>query len=168
MVGVIAVAILFVTASARAASSSQRGVLRSDLAIQWLAPPTPQYWWGGLTGDITGMVKFLGNPDESGPFSKGVVGHFHEIFWVCIGEPVTTYGCQNPEEGSYITGVDEGVYAYASPTGLWHFMANGWVTGASNDYAYLIGYKYQENGYTSDPADPVATYGWATAILAPA
>ncbi len=113
------------------------------------------------------MVKYLGNPDESGPYSKGVVGHFHEIFWVCIGEPVTTYGCQNPEEGSYITGVDEGVYAYASPTGQWHFMANGWVTGASADYAYLIGYKYIENGWTTDPADLVATYGSATAVFAP-
>jgi len=164
----MAFVILFMAAPARAVPSDRHGALRSDLTIQWLAPPTPQYWWGGLKGDITGMVKFLGNPDESGPSSKGVAGHFHEIFWICVGEPVTTYGCQNPEQGPYITGVDEGVYIWNSPTGHWKFQANGWVTGASTEYTYLIGYKYPENGWTGDPMDPLATYGWAQAFFAPA
>ena len=52
--------------------------------------------------------------------------------------------------------------------GTGYFMANGSVTGAAPDYAFMIGYTYFENGWTTDPYDPVLTTGEAEAFLAPA
>ena len=163
---VVVMAFLFVAAPVSAKPSDHPGAVRFHVSIEWIVPG-PEYWWGGVSGGMTGMVKYLSDPNGN-PRGSGIIGHFYEVFTICIGKPVVAYGCDNPEEGSYITGVDTGVYDVKPDAGKWHFMANGWVTGASPDYAYMIGYKYFENGWTTDPYDPVLTTGEAEAFLAPA
>lgn len=161
---VVLMAFLFTAVPARAASHP--GALRFDLSISLTAEQG--YWWGSLTGPFTGMVTYKGDPEHT-PWGSYYVLHFYEVFTVCIGVPVTPSGCQTPST-SYISGVDQGVYLYQNGSGKYHFMAQGWVTDASDDYAYLIGYKYQENGWTTTAWQfpDVAVYGEATAFMAPA
>jgi len=159
-------AFLFMAVPANAAGSSDHGALHFDLSITLTAEQG--YWWGGLTGPFSGMVTYKGDPDHTA-WGSYYVGHFYEVFTICVGEPVTPTGCPEPE-GSYITGVDQGVYLYQNGSGKWHFIAQGWVTGASADYAYLIGYEYRENGWTTNPWEfpNVALYGVGTAHMTPA
>ena len=160
-----AIAMLFafvcMSLPAAAVPSGQHGALHADLTLTWSEPPG--YWWGGLTGDINGMATYLPDYTQTGR-NTGVIGHFYENFTICFGLTPTPTGC-NPPTGSYIIGKDHGVYNIQPDRGKWHFMASGWVTGASSDLAYLIGYKYHENGWTTSPYDPV-TYGEGTVLLA--
>lgn len=163
---VMAIALLWFAVPATAAPPSSSGTLRFDISIEFTDPQF--YWWGSAQGGINGLVKYEGNPDDPNWFG-GVspAAHFHEVFTICPGFSGAPEACTT-ESTSYITGVDEGVYLFLSGSGKWHFMANGWVTGASPDYAYLIGYKYFENGWTTDPnAATLPIHGEAAAFMAP-
>ncbi len=163
---VLGIALLWVSLPAAAVQPGGQGVVRLEITISWSDPPG--YWWGTVSGGISGMVKYDPNPDEPnwfGGLSPAV--HFHEVFTICVGEDATPLGCSLPT-GSYITGVDEGIYLFMTGSGKWHFVAYGWVTDASPDLAYLIGYAYHENGWTTDPNLEPPIVGSATGIMAPA
>ncbi len=162
----LGVALLGMSIPVAATPSHDPGAVQLVITISFTDPPG--YWWGSVSGDLSGMVKFPGNPDEPNWFG-GVspAAHFHELFTICVGEGPTPDGCSGTT-GSYLTGVDEGVYLFMSGSGKWHFVASGWVTGASSDLAYLIGYAYHENGWTTDPNLGLPIVGSASAFIAPA
>lgn len=105
-------------------------------------------WVGTVTGDLEGAVRFDGDPAHEG-WGQGAAWHFYEVFTI------------SPSGGGFIVGTDAGVYNLK--TGM--YMANGRVTSASPEYAYLIGYKFHELGVTTDPSvEPI--YGEGEAFLA--
>ena len=161
-------ALMFVMMPARAAPSGKSGALHARVSIVWTDPPAA--WWGPMTGDIEGMAIYPPDPERpnwvSSYHENHLVVHFHELFTICIGEVAKPDGCQNPE--SYITGHEEGVYVLNPPFQKWHFQAHGWVTGASADYAYMIGWKYIENGWVGGPYSSNPGVGVASALIAPA
>jgi hypothetical protein len=83
----------------------------------------------------------------------GKVEHYFEIF------KITTATGE-------IWGHEKGVYNFMSN---FKFNADGWVTSATGEWASLVGYKFHEIGWTTDPNDPNATaiYGPSTMFLAP-
>lgn len=170
---VAAFALTYLAVPAQAAHSDKTGALHAELDIVWTDPPAA--WWGSITGDVNGMAIFPPDPERenwlSGPHSDHAaayfVVHYHEVFTICFGEVARPDGCQQPT--SYITGHEEGVYVI-TPYQDNHFQSRGWVTGASPDYAYMIGWKYLENGWViaADPTDPNFGHGLADVVLAPA
>ena len=163
-VAVVAIAFLCVALPTNAAACHHYPrVLHAHMNIAWTDPPG--YWWAGLTGDINGMSIYQPDPDHENWITGNVV-HFYEVFAICFGMAPTPMGC-NPPTGSYVIGNDHGLYDINPNAVRWHFVATGWVTGASPDMAYLIGHRYYENGWTTSPYDP-ETFGVATVLLIPA
>ncbi len=162
---VLGIALLWASLPVAAVPSEDSGIVRLEISVSWTDPP--QYWWGRASGDISGMVKYEANPEET-PWWGGMspAGHFYEVFTICPGFSGDPEACTT-ESASYITGVDQGVYLWMTGSGKWHFMAYGSVIDASPDFAYLIGYAYHENGWTTDPnlGPPIA--GSASALMAP-
>lgn len=107
-------------------------------------------WVGTVSGDITGAVRFGGDPAHES-WGSGTAWHFYEVFTI------------EPESGGWIEGTDAGVYIMAN--GM--YAANGWVTDASPEWEYLIGYKFHESGFTTDP-NTLPVIGDAHAFIAPA
>lgn len=162
-------ALVYLAMPAQAAPSAKPGALHAEIDIVWTDPPAA--WWGSMTGDINGMSIYPPNPDHpnwvSGHAETHILIHFHELFTICVGEVAKPDGCQQPT--SYITGYEEGVYVLNPPAMEYHFQAHGWVTGASADYAYMIGWKYLENGAViADPLNPNVGHGFAKVLIAPA
>ena len=106
------------------------------------------------------MVAYTGDPAHTN-WVSGTVAHFYEVFTLFLGQDTNPRIEPLPGE-SYITGTDAGVYNLK--TGF--FMADGWVTDASPDYEYLIGYKYHERGVTTDPSGDEVS-GEGKAFMAP-
>lgn len=152
---VIAIALGSTLALTGPASADEPAMLRMDIEITWSDPPG--YWWGGVEGDVTGMVTYTAWPGHEG-YATGQAAHFFETFTICVGEPVTMSGCTDPTEGEYIVGTLQGLYSLKGSAGKWTFRANGVVTDASPEWEFLIGYRYHENGVTTSPFEAV-TYG---------
>jgi hypothetical protein len=96
------------------------------------------YWLGSVTGCmLKGTVLFV-ETDQN--FDAGKSGHFFETFTIW------------PESGGEIRGENAGVWNFST----FKFRANGRVTGASEEWADLVGYKFHEMGRTTDPFDPEA------------
>lgn len=96
------------------------------------------HWVGTITGDIEGTVEFWEIWEEN--YVVGATEHFFETF------RITT-------DSGIISGVDRGVWNFAT----FKFRALGWVTEASGDWAYLVGYKFHEMGITSQFPPPEGT-----------
>jgi len=121
--------------------------LRCEMELTFdLGLPDP-HWIGTVTGDIEGTIEFWEFWDQN--YVVGKTEHFFERFLI------TTDG------GDTIEGFDQGVWNFGT---TFKFRANGWVTEASGDWAYLVGYKMFEIGMTS-PFPPSPVYGTATMIL---
>lgn len=98
------------------------------------------FWFGTVSGcSLEGTIKFVHGEKEN--YGKGKTWHFYENFIIW------------PASGGVIEGTDEGVWNFST----FKFRANGWVTSASGDWAYLVGYKFHEIGTTSNP-DAVAVH----------
>jgi hypothetical protein len=92
-----------------------------------VAVPYPdECWLGRIEGDIDGLAAFWGT-DQT--FDVGAAHHFFEVFVIL------------PDSGGWIRGTDRGI---VPPT--LRFMALGWVTSASPEWAHLVGSKYFESG----------------------
>jgi len=107
--------------------------------------PDP-HWIGTVIGDINGKIEFWEQPEN---YVVGKTEHFFEKFLITTADGM-------------IEGFDGGVWNF--PT--FKFRANGWVTVASSDWAYLIGYKMHEIGTTSPfPPIPPETVVIGTATM---
>lgn len=89
-------------------------------------------WYGTVEGDITGTVAFW---ETDANYIAGKWMRFFEVMTI------------QPEAGGYINGIQRGTWSLKTGS----FSTSGWVTSASAEWAYLIGYRYHEAGTTSDP-----------------
>ena len=110
------------------------------------APPNDCFWSGTVEGDINGNIAIHEFWDLM--FFPGKTEHFFEYFTISV------------DSDSWVSGVDQGVWNM----GTQKFRANGEITDASSDLAYLIGYQLHELGYTS--GGPIVT-GIADLALTP-
>jgi hypothetical protein len=86
-------------------------------------------WDGSLTGDIAGSITIF----EEGATLPGKTEHFRET-WIIE----TAYGS--------ISGFDEGVWSFVN----FKWVANGGVTAATGDWAYLVGCNMRYRGTTTE------------------
>jgi hypothetical protein len=108
------------------------------------------HWIGTLSGcELAGTIEYW-ETDQN--YVVGKTEHFFEIFKITTPNGV-------------ISGWDNGVWNFST----FKFRAEGRVTAAYGDWAFLLGYKFHEMGTTTDPFDPNATviYGPSTMFLAP-
>ena len=96
-------------------------------------PEVGLFWYGTVSGcSLEGTIQFVEKPEN---YVSGKAEHFFEDFTIW------------PASGGEIIGTDAGVWNFST----FKFRANGWVTSASEDWAYLVGYKFHEMGTTSNP-----------------
>ena len=105
------------------------------------------YWMGEITGDLTGTVYFWEKMPD--PYIVGKVMHFSEDFYIDFGN-------------GWVSGYDKGVWNFATLK----FRATGWVTDGSENYEYLIGSKFHEEGFTTNP-DVLPITGEGTSFIGP-
>jgi hypothetical protein len=106
------------------------------------------HWVGNLSGcPIAGTVEYW---ETDLNFSVGKTEHFFEEF--LITTPTGT-----------ISGMEKGIWNFAT----FKFRAEGWVTKATGEWTYLVGYKFHEMGTTTDPNIGTAIYGPSTMFLTP-
>ncbi len=105
--------------------------LSIDMRTCGPAPPNDCFWSGTVAGDISGNIEIREFWDQM--FFPGYTEHFFEYWTLTV------------DSNSWISGVDAGVWNM----GTQKFRANGVVTDASADLAYLIGYHLHEMGVTS-------------------
>jgi len=106
------------------------------------------YWKGQITGDITGTVYFWENWEKN--YVVGKVEHFFEEFYIDLGN-------------GWVSGYDKGVWNFAT----FKFRAHGFVTAASENYAYMIGNVFFEEGTTTDPDLGLPITGTARCFIGP-
>jgi hypothetical protein len=106
------------------------------------------YWKGTTTGALTGTVYFWEKMCD--PYIVGKVMHFSEDFYISLGD------------GEWVSGYDKGVWNFATLK----FRATGWVTDASENCEYLIGSKFHEEGFTTNP-DILPIIGTGTCFIGP-
>ncbi len=115
-----------------------------------LTPVEDPHWIGTLSGcGLAGTVEYW---ETSRNYIVGKTEHFFELF------KITT-------PGGVISGWDNGVWNFST----FEFRAQGEVTAATGEWAYLLGYKFHESGTTTDPNAPGATSinGVSAMFLAP-
>jgi hypothetical protein len=138
----LAVILAFTLALIPAVSAHPIKPVYCDVTLTW----TGAMWTGDISGDIEGTFQVLldGAPifpggDPAAPPPPGMTEHFAEN-WV-----ITT-------DNGVIEIYDEGVWTFNT----FKFRANGRVTSATEDYAYLEGAKVKIMGTTSSlAADPI-------------
>lgn len=128
-------ALVLASAPAALALESESLTAEMQISIDLSVPFKKIHWEGPLTSDIEGTIEFWEHWDQN--YVVGGTEHFFETFII-----ETKHGT--------ITGVDEGVWNFAT----FKFRANGWVTDATGDWAYLVGYKFHEMGTTSQFPPP--------------
>lgn len=139
-----------VMASAPAVAAAETEPLRGEMTISVVFPECPDcHWAGTISGDIVGTIELWEIWDKI--FVVGSTEHYFETFKITTSTGV-------------ISGVDQGLWNFAT----FKFRANGWVTEATGDWAYLVGYKVHEMGTTSapPPAGPPLVTGTASWFLA--
>jgi opacity protein-like surface antigen len=105
--------------------------------IQTNEPGIQPDWYGTVSGCILeGNITFTETNEN---YVAGKTGHFFEDFVI------------HPASGGEIVGYNGGVWNFST----FKFRANGYVTSASEEWAYLVGYKYHEMGVTSSPDEPI-------------
>lgn len=140
-------ALVFTSAPVASAQESEPLRAEMEISIDLSVPSADIHWEGPLTGDIEGAIEFWEHWDEN--YVVGGTEHFFETFII-----TTDHGT--------ITGVDAGVWNFAT----FKFRANGWVTEATGDWAYLVGYKMHEMGTTTAfPPPPGSTTVSGTATM---
>lgn len=125
-----------------------------DMTITYDFSPgiSDPHWIGTLHGPVLdgAKVEFWEKPAN---FVVGKTEHFFETMLITIGDDT-------------IGGDDSGVWNFST----YKFRANGWVTDATGPWAYLVGYKAHETGFTTafPPTDgSYVVHGTGTFWLAP-
>ncbi len=139
-----------------AATSIEKGTGRivCDAFITYDSSPgiDDPHWIGTLKGGALDGAK-IEFWEKSDNYLAGKTEHFFEKMLITIG-------------GDTISGDDAGVWNFST----FKFRANGRVTDATGPWAYLVGYKMHEMGFTTEVPPPEGTYvinGTATFWLAP-
>lgn len=122
--------------------------LSIDMGACGPAPPNDCFWSGTIEGAINGNIEIREYWNLM--FLPGNTEHFFEYFKISVGA------------GSWVSGVDAGVWNM----GTQKFRANGEITDASADLAYLIGYHLHEMGYTYAGSGTIV-HGLADVKIAP-
>jgi hypothetical protein len=137
---VLLVTLLFVLVSAVSAKPDSAAPIECVLDIAYDEhAPGDFYWLGTVTGcSIEGTVEFRENEARE-YYETGNMAHFFEVF--------TIY----PDSGGEIHGFNNGIWNFSN----FNFRAQGRVTKASEEWAYLEGSKYHEMGTTGNPEDPL-------------
>jgi len=147
-VTVLMVAFLLVSSAAVAAQPSGSAAIKCVLDITYDAHDECEEvvpcWFGTVTGprcSVAGEIRFDAVEEEYS--YPGNTMHFVEVFTL------------EPYSGGEIHGKDWGVWNMAT----FKFRAQGWVTSASEEWEHLVGSRYHEIGWTSNPADglPITT-----------
>ena len=134
LVTVLMVALLFVSSAAVAAQPSGSAAIKCVLDINY----NGAYWLGTVTGprcSVEGEIRFDAVEEEY--FYPGKTMHFVEEFTIW------------PDSGGVIHGKDSGVWNMTT----FKFRAQGWVTDATPEWEHLVGSRYHEIGWTSNPDD---------------
>jgi hypothetical protein len=134
VITVLMVAFLFVASAPVAAQPSGSGAIKCVLDIEY----NGAFWFGTVTGprcSVEGTIRFDAVEDEY--FYPGKTMHFVEEFTIW------------PDSGGVIKGKDWGVWNLTT----FKFRANGWIREASDEWAHLVGSRYHEIGWTSNPDD---------------
>jgi len=146
---IVCIVALLSTLSMPAVSAQPMKPLKCSMVITFDPSLPDPHWIGTVSGDINGKIEFWEKWTEN--YVVGKTEHFFEKFLI-----TTAYDT--------VEGFDKGVWNF--PT--FKFRANGWVTAASGEWAYLIGYKMFEIGVTS-PYPPIppetVVHGTATMML---
>ena len=105
------------------------------------------YWKGTITGDISGDSYYW---ETNRNYIVGHVEHFFEDFYIDF-------------EDGWVSGYDYGTWNFAT----FNFRAHGQITDASEDYEYLIGCTFSEEGVTTNPSDGFPVTGICTCLFKP-
>jgi hypothetical protein len=146
---VLMVALLSTSITAVSAKPGAAGPVECvvDIAVD---PSVGDFWSGTVTGcSLAGKIEFVEKPTN---YVVGKTEHFFESFTIW------------PTGGGEIHGDDAGVWNFST----YKFRANGWVTDASEKWAYLVGYKFHEVGITSNPDELPITASGVRMKLVPA
>lgn len=123
-------ALVFASVPAVSAASEEDAPMVCSMTATFDLSTPSEPWKGSLTGcAIAGSLLVYEKPDV---FFAGNTEHFFEDFVITTSTGV-------------ISGVDQGVWDFTT----FKFRANGWVTDATGDWSYLVGYKLHESGHTS-------------------
>jgi len=126
---IVLLVLAFTLVLSPAVSAQPMKPLRCEVScsIDWGLPG----WKGEVTGDIEGTITYT--LDVSTVWVKDDIEHFYET-WVIV-----------TDEGT-ISGFNEGIYMLKNEY-MW--VANGRVTDATGEWAYLVGCKEHELGTTT-------------------
>jgi hypothetical protein len=136
---VAAVFVPGVVAATPAESAPLQGVVDMEIGGTGTCPappvnvPEPGFCWlGRIEGDVEGTIAFW---ETAANYVVGKAEHFFEVFLVL------------PDSGGSFSGTDDGLWNFST----FKFRSQGWVTAASEEWAFLVGYKFFEMGRTSNP-----------------
>ena len=144
LIGVLMIALLFVSNSTVLGQPNDSGAIKCDLDITY----NGAFWSGTVSGDecsVEGAIRFdaVGDEYRYRPNQENVsTMHFVEEFTMWPGS-------DEMAGDVWIKGKNCGVWNFST----FKYRAHGWVTDASVEWADLIGSQYHEMGTTSNPAD---------------
>jgi len=121
-----------------------------DLSVD-VAAANP-HWEGPITGAVEGTMQLWEHWSEN--YVVGATEHFFEDFVIYTSD------------GSVIKGNDQGIWTFQTLK----FRSQGFVTEATGDWAFLVGYRVLTTGFTSEfPPVPPSTVisGWGTVMMVP-
>jgi hypothetical protein len=122
------------------AKSSEPTPLRCTFVLTFDPNAPDPHWEGPVAGDIVGTMQMYERWSDN--YVVGATEHYFEDF------VITTTG------GDVIKGYDKGVWNFAT----FKFRDLGWVTDASGDWAFLVGYHVLGMGTTTAyPPEPPMT-----------
>lgn len=137
--------------AAVSAQSDEPEPLICTLNLSFDAAAENPHWQGSISGAIVGSMEMWEQPNN---FVVGATEHYFENFTI-----TTT-------SGDVIKGFDKGIWNF----GTYKFRAQGPVTEASGDWAFLVGYDTHSKGFTSafppvPPSTVVTGTGTMTLVL---
>jgi hypothetical protein len=138
------VSILFLTLTLVAiptVSAKPKGYSGTEVIYSGAPYGPDDHWAGPISGAILGTVEFWETNGGANNYVVGQTEHFFEVFLI-------TTSCGT------VSGTDKGLWSLVN----YNFKAGGPVTGATGCNSGLVGYKFHEQGVTSDPFAPNMAY----------
>lgn len=134
------------------AGADESAPLRCTIELSIDVAAADPVWEGPITGAVEGTMQLREHWSEN--YVVGTTEHFFEDFVIYTAD------------GSVIKGHDQGIWTFHTMK----FRSQGFVTEATGDWAFLVGYRVLTTGFTSEfPPVPPSTVisGWGTVTMAP-